>query len=82
MHIRVRLIRDTVSKKDDSVKPSVKMMSLKELRDSVFAREERQYLQELMVLTSGNIREACKISGLGRARLYQLIKKYNISIPV
>ncbi|MEN6374246.1 MAG: sigma-54 dependent transcriptional regulator [Smithella sp.] len=81
MHIRVRLIRDTVSKKDDIVKPSVKMITLKELRDSVFAREERQYLQDLMALTSGNIKEACRTSGLGRARLYQLIKKYNISIP-
>ncbi|MEQ8254004.1 MAG: sigma-54 dependent transcriptional regulator [Smithellaceae bacterium] len=82
VHIRVRLIRDTVSKKDDSVKPSVKIMTLKELRDSVFAREEKQYLQELMVLTSGNIKEACKISGLGRARLYQLLKKYNITMSV
>lgn len=81
-HIRVRLIRETVSKKDDIIKPSVKMMTLKERRDSVFLREERQYLQELMALTAGNIREACKISGLGRARLYQLIKKHNISISV
>ncbi len=81
MHIRVRLIRNTVSRKGDIIKPSVKMVTLKELRDSVFAREERQYLQDLMALTSGNIKEACKTSGLGRARLYQLIKKYNISIP-
>jgi two-component system NtrC family response regulator len=57
------------------------MMTLKELKESVFAREERQYLQELMTLTSGDIKEACIISGLGRARLYQLIKKHNISIP-
>lgn len=81
-HIRVRLIRDTVSKKDDIVSPPVKMMTLKERRDSVFVKEERQYLQELMSLTAGNIREACKISGLGRARLYQLIKKHGIAIPV
>ncbi|MEN6621912.1 MAG: sigma-54 dependent transcriptional regulator, partial [Smithella sp.] len=84
-HIRVRLIRNTVSKKTDQKKvidSSVKMMTLKELKDSVFAREERQYLQELMTITSGNIKEACKISGLGRARLYQLIKKHSISISV
>jgi two-component system, NtrC family, response regulator len=81
MHIRVRLIRGVVSKKDDIAKPSAKMMTLKERRDSVFAREERQYLQELMALTAGNIKEACKTSGLGRARLYQLIKKYGIAIP-
>ncbi len=83
-HIRVRLIRSMVSKKDDqdkSTNSSVKMMTFKELRDSVLAREEYQYLKELMTLTSGNIREACKISGLGRARLYQLIKKHSISMP-
>jgi two-component system NtrC family response regulator len=36
-HIRVRLIRGAVSKKDDIVKPPVKMMTLKERRDSVLS---------------------------------------------
>ncbi len=79
-NIRVRLIRGAVSKKNDTTIPSAKMTSLKERRDSVFAREERQYLQELIAVTEGNIREACAISGLGRARLYQLIKKHGIPI--
>ncbi len=80
-HIRVHLIRDAVSKKDDITIPPVKMATLKERRESAFAREERQYLQELMAMTGGNIRDACKISGLRRARLYQLIKKHGIKIP-
>jgi two-component system NtrC family response regulator len=80
-HIRVRLIRDSVSNKADITLPPVKTATLKERRDSVFAREERQYLQELMTMTGGNIREACEISGLRRARLYQLIKKHGIEIP-
>ncbi|PKN05130.1 MAG: Fis family transcriptional regulator [Deltaproteobacteria bacterium HGW-Deltaproteobacteria-9] len=79
--IRVNLIRGAVVKKTDSKKVPVKMDTLKERRDAVFAREERQYLQELMALTEGNIREACAVSGLGRARLYQLIKKHGIAIP-
>jgi hypothetical protein len=67
-HIPVRLIRNIVSKNDEQGKitnSSVKIMTLK----------------ELMKLTSVNIKEVCKISGLGRARLYQLIKKHSISIP-
>ncbi len=79
--LRVSLIRGAVSKKKDSTKFSVKMDTLKERRDAVFVREEKQYLQELVALTGGSIREACAISGLGRARLYQLIKKHGIAIP-
>ena len=77
-HIRVRLIRDTVQKKENVLTPSIKMTTLKERREAIFAREEQQYLQELMASTGGNISASCKISGLGRARLYQLIKKYGI----
>jgi two-component system, NtrC family, response regulator len=79
-HIRVRLIRSAISKKDDITTTPMRMTTLKERRDAVFANEERQYLQDLMALTAGNIKEACKISGLGRARLYQLIKKHCIAI--
>jgi two-component system NtrC family response regulator len=77
-HIRVSLIRDSVAKNDDVTIP---LATLKERRDSVVAREEWQYLQELMATTGGNIRNACEISGLSRARLYQLIKKHGIEIP-
>ena len=55
--------------------------SLKVYREEVFAREEKAYLQKLMMMTGGKISHACNVSGLGRARLYQLIKKYGIDIP-
>jgi two-component system NtrC family response regulator len=80
-HIRVHLIRGTVNKKDDTATPPVNMTSLKERRELIYAREERQYLLELMATTRRNIQEACEISGLRRARLYQLIKKHGIEIP-
>jgi len=80
-HIRVHLIRGAVNKKDDIAIPPVNMTSLKERRELVYAREERQYLQDLMSITGRNIREACEMSGLRRARLYQLIKKHGIEIP-
>ncbi|MGD9947186.1 MAG: sigma-54-dependent transcriptional regulator [Desulfobulbus sp.] len=43
------------------------------------AEQERYYLQHLLAFTQGNIKEACQISGLSRARLYQLINLYNLS---
>lgn len=36
------------------------------------------YLKNLIVLTQGDIQKACRLSGLSRAYLYQLLKKYNI----
>ena len=43
------------------------------------AEQERNYLQQLFSFTQGNIKEACRISGLSRARLYQLINLYDLS---
>ncbi len=80
-HVRVRLVRDAVQKKDDATLPRGTLATLKERRESVFAREERQYLQELMDMTGGDIMKSCEISGLRRARLYQLIKKHGIEVP-
>jgi len=40
--------------------------------------KEREYLRQLLEATQSNIREACLVSGLSRARLYQLISLHNI----
>ena len=46
------------------------------------ADAERRYLQALIFRTKGEIKEACRISGLSRSRLYALLKEYNIpSVP-
>ena len=37
---------------------------------------ERQYLERLNLLTRGNRKEACRISGLSRTRLFELMKKH------
>lgn len=41
--------------------------------------EERRYITHLMAHSSGDIKKAIDISGLSRARLYQLIKRFNLS---
>ena len=77
-HIRVRLARDAVQKKEAVLTPYGITGTLKECRDSAIEREERQYLQELMAITGGNIKKSCEISGLSRVRLYVLLTKYTI----
>ncbi len=50
-----------------------------ETREAAIEKADKKYLQTLMIHTQGNIKESCRISGLGRTRLYTLLKKYNIS---
>lgn len=40
---------------------------------------EQQYLQKLMQLSRGSRQEACRLSGLSRTRLFELLKKHNIT---
>jgi two-component system NtrC family response regulator len=77
-HIRIRLARDAIQKKEDALTPYGITGTLKECREFAIEREERQYLQELMAITGGNIKKSCEISGLSRVRLYVLLTKYNI----
>ena len=53
--------------------------TLKEYRESLLVRAETRYLNNLMALTRGSVRDACRISGLGRTTLYQLMKKRGVS---
>ena len=53
---------------------------MKDFRESLIAENEKAYISELLELTKGDIKEACRISGLGRARIYGLMKAYGISI--
>ncbi|MBW2664179.1 MAG: sigma-54-dependent Fis family transcriptional regulator, partial [Deltaproteobacteria bacterium] len=53
--------------------------TLRKFRETGIAELERRYLKELTLLTQGNIKKACRISGLSRSRLYALLKKCEIS---
>jgi len=39
---------------------------------------EREYVEELLRQSGGSIKEACRISGLSRARIYQLREKHGL----
>ena len=55
--------------------------NLKEYREAGIANLEKEYLEKLLSVSKGNIKEAGKISGLSRSRLYGLLKKHNIERP-
>ena len=61
------------------VRPSSPLPPLKGFRESALQEAERQYLEDLMSIAGSNIKEACRISGLSRPRLYALMKKYRVS---
>ncbi len=86
-HIRIKMARSTVlSPKGgltsrplpESNMPKPCLPTIKSYRDSVVDKAEKAYLQDLMATTSGGIKEACKISGLGRTRLFTLMKKHGV----
>jgi two-component system, NtrC family, response regulator len=83
--IRVHLVRASVFKENPHQENHMKSMSsdaslptLKDFRDTSIARVERGYLEDLMQVSGGQIKEACRISGLSRPRLYALLKQHNI----
>jgi two-component system NtrC family response regulator len=55
-----------------------KLLPWREYRQKTMYQVEKRYLKDLIQSTGGDIKAACDISGLKRARLYQLLKKYNI----
>jgi len=60
-------------------KSSSALPTLKFYREAGLNSLEQEYLEKLMASINGNIKEACRLSGLSRSRLYGLMKKYNIT---
>jgi len=50
--------------------------TLKRYRILAIEKAEKHYLAELMIRCKHEVEQACRVSGLKRARLYQLLKKY------
>ncbi len=58
--------------------PESTLPSFRDYRRTVLQQAERAYLKRLMKSTHGNIKKSCAISGLGRTRLYTLLKENNV----
>ena len=85
-YLRSKLARASVRRnpandisEEDKVSRGRELSPLDEVRKTALAQVERQYLQDLMQQEKGNIQAACRVSGLSRARLYSLLKHYDIS---
>jgi two-component system NtrC family response regulator len=83
--IRIRQARASVSGRTQPMEPSVREPlfteahpTLQEVREATLARVERQYLHDLIQITNRNMKEACRLSGLSRSRLYHLLHHYGI----
>jgi two-component system NtrC family response regulator len=50
-------------------------------RKKAIAKADRQYLQNLLRLSGKDIRTAMSLSGLSRSRLYEILKKYQMTFP-
>jgi len=61
-------------------KAPARLAEFKEVREKGLAEIEKKYLQELILQTRGDAGDACRISGLSRARLYELLKKHKLSL--
>ncbi|MBW1861681.1 MAG: sigma-54-dependent Fis family transcriptional regulator [Deltaproteobacteria bacterium] len=84
--VRIHVARASIRKKEDGKDnsvidkdPALSLPTLQKVREEALSRVERQYLHDLIILTRRDIREACRISGLSRSRLYDLLKKYKVN---
>ncbi|HLZ18368.1 MAG TPA: sigma-54 dependent transcriptional regulator [Smithellaceae bacterium] len=57
-----------------------KLPPLKDFRKEMYEKAENKYLLQLIEASRGNIEEACRISGLGRARLYELLTHHRLKL--
>ncbi|MGB3212492.1 MAG: sigma-54 dependent transcriptional regulator [Desulforhopalus sp.] len=55
------------------------MPTIKEDRERAIHIQEKQYLETLLRVTGGNIKQCCETASLSRSRLYDLLKKHGLS---
>ncbi len=81
-HIRIQLARviasNGISNNTSKVNSFPSSEKFPKLRD-LLGETESQYIHDLMIHTRGDINKMCSMSGLSRSRLYDRMKKYEIS---
>jgi two-component system NtrC family response regulator len=63
---------------DPETVPPAALPALKDFRKDVYEQAESKYLRQLIKASGGDIQKACRISGLGRARLYELLTRHRL----
>jgi len=86
--IRIKVARESVAhdkgipeedgEKEKAAYPET-IPPLRQFREATLEKAEGRYFLQLMAFTRGDIKEACRISGLSRSTLYNLLKKNGLS---
>ena len=76
-HLRISKAQNVLQEKNGDKKESPTERDRLLLWKDYKQKQELNYWQELMSFCRGNIPKACEVSGLSRARLYQMLKKYS-----
>jgi two-component system NtrC family response regulator len=58
---------------------SQRLPTLKDFRKRIIEENEKLYILRLLDAAEGNMKNACRIAGLGRSRLYSLMKQHQIA---
>ena len=59
---------------------SGRLPTFKAFREKALATLEAQYLEDLVARAEGDSKKALSISGLGKSRFYELLKKHKLSL--
>jgi two-component system NtrC family response regulator len=87
-HIRIHVTRSSVGDKStrsrgfhaaDAQAGPPPLPTIRDVREAALAEAEEKYLRSLLACTGGSMSDARRISGLSRARLYALLRKYGLS---
>ncbi|OGR40590.1 MAG: Fis family transcriptional regulator [Desulfovibrionales bacterium GWA2_65_9] len=83
-NIRVSLARSSLPVRESTpagngLRADSPVQPLRQVRLQAVAELESGYLRELLAACGGGIPKACAMSGLSRARLYALMKKYGLT---
>ncbi len=82
--MRAQVARSLIVQKEpiaqNTPPPPESFPTIQQFREKAIADAEEKYLIQLVSRTEGNIREAIRLSGLSRSRLYSLLKKRHVSV--
>ncbi len=91
VHIRAQAARATLSKKSVSLADEYSIvkedlisterpMLFKDYRTRLLEDGEKKYFTHITSFAKGNIKEACRLTGLSKSRLYYFLQKHGISL--
>ncbi len=75
--VKSRLGDETGVGSNSTVAPQRAMIPMKAYLETM----KRRYIEDLLQSTNGDVPAACRISGLSRGYLYQLLKQFGIPLP-